>query len=600
MGAKRCDLISRERQFCLFEGNGEAQKRRERLGRSPPLVTLAENKAVNDYKQLSKPNFENESTRDMQYDEQLSWAKALVGTRLSNIKAVVEKNASNVDEYQQAIFDCSLSTAELGGAEALAMQAGFSDHPLLSEMAEVNAGLTIKSVSERMLAPIESLGESAHEPISPETLKFVTACQQPDRLARLGKQVVEAGGDLGPRGLADDKAMMADTFQQFADDVVAPLAERIHREDAIIPDAILQGLKDLGCFGLSVPEQYGGLLPNDREDTLGMIVVTEELSRVSLGGAGSLITRPEILARAIMEGGTPEQKSRWLPGIASGETLCAVAITEPDFGSDVASMKLKATQTGEGWVLNGAKTWSTFAGKANVLLTLARTSPEPSLGHKGLSLFLVEKPSTNEHAFEVNQDAGGKLMGKAIDTVGYRGMHSYQLFFDNFVVPHSHVIGEGQGLGRGFYFTMRGFSGGRIQTAARAIGLMKGAFDKALRYTNDRKVFDRPIADYQLSQIKIARMAMAIASGRQFTYAVGRMMDEGKGQVEASLVKLVTCKQAEAVTREAMQLHGGMGYAEETDVSRYWLDARVLSIFEGTEETLALKVVGRSLVDQAA
>ena len=600
MGAKRCDLISRERQFCLFEGNGEAQKRRERLGRSPPLVTLAENKAVNDYKQSSKPNFENESTRDMQYDEQLSWAKALVGTRLSNIKAMVAKNASNVDEYQQAIFDCSLSTAELGGAEALAMQAGFSDHPLLSEMAEVNAGLTIKSVSERMLAPIESLGESAHEPISPETLKFVTACQQPDRLARLGKQVVEAGGDLGPRGLADDKAMMADTFQQFADDVVAPLAERIHREDAIIPDAILQGLKDLGCFGLSVPEQYGGLLPNGREDTLGMIVVTEELSRVSLGGAGSLITRPEILARAIMEGGTPEQKSRWLPGIASGETLCAVAITEPDFGSDVASMKLKATQTGEGWVLNGAKTWSTFAGKANVLLTLARTSPEPSLGHKGLSLFLVEKPSTNEHAFEVNQDAGGKLMGKAIDTVGYRGMHSYQLFFDNFVVPHSHVIGEGQGLGRGFYFTMRGFSGGRIQTAARAIGLMKGAFDKALRYTNDRKVFDRPIADYQLSQIKIARMAMAIASGRQFTYAVGRMMDEGKGQVEASLVKLVTCKQAEAVTREAMQLHGGMGYAEETDVSRYWLDARVLSIFEGTEETLALKVVGRSLVDQAA
>ena len=235
-----------------------------------------------------------------------------------------------------------------------------------------------------------------------------------------------------------------------------------------------------------------------------------------------------------------------------------------------------------------------------MLLTLARTSSDQTLGHKGLSLFLVEKPSSDEHAFEVNQDAGGKLTGKAIDTVGYRGMHSYQLFFDNFLVPHSHVIGEGQGLGQGFYFTMRGFSGGRIQTAARAIGLMKGAFDKALRYISDRKVFDRPIADYQLSQIKIAKMAMAIASGRQFTYAVGRMMDEGKGQVEASLVKLVTCKQAEAVTREAMQLHGGMGYAEETDVSRYWLDARVLSIFEGTEETLALKVVGRSLVDQAA
>ena len=285
----------------------------------------------------------------MQYDNQLKWAKASVATRLSNIKVAVATNAANIDEYQQAILDCSLSTAELGSAEALAdASEAPTNHSLLSEMAEINTGLTIKSVSERMLAPIESLGESAHESMSPDTLQFVTACQQPERLAKLGSQVVEAEGDLGPRGLADDKVMMADTFQQFADDVVAPLAERIHREDEIIPDSILQGLKDLGCFGLSVPEQYGGLLPNDREDTLGMIVVTEELSRVSLGGAGSLITRPEIIARAIMEGGTPEQKSHWLPGIASGDTLCAVAITEPDFGSDVASMKLKATPDGRG------------------------------------------------------------------------------------------------------------------------------------------------------------------------------------------------------------------------------------------------------------
>ena len=298
-------------------------------------------------------------------------------------------------------------------------------------------------------------------------------------------QVVEAEGDLGPRGLADDKVMMADTFQQFADDVVAPLAERIHREDEIIPDSILQGLKDLGCFGLSVPEQYGGLLPNDREDTLGMIVVTEELSRVSLGGAGSLITRPEILARAIMEGGTPEQKSHWLPGIASGDTLCAVAITEPDFGSDVASMKLKATQTGEGWVLNGAKTWSTFCRQGQRILTLARI-PRPV---PRLSLFLVEKPSTDDHEFEVNRDAGGKLTGRPSPQWATEACIATSCF-SIILVPHSHVIGEGQGLGG--FITMRGFSGGRIQTAARAIGLMKGAFDKALRYTNDRKVFDRP------------------------------------------------------------------------------------------------------------
>ncbi|MBT5604185.1 MAG: acyl-CoA dehydrogenase family protein, partial [Gammaproteobacteria bacterium] len=329
------------------------------------------------------------------------------------------------------------------------------------------------------------------------------------------------------------------------------------------------------------------------------IVVTEELSRVSLGGAGSLITRPEILSRALIEGGTPEQKNSWLPRIASGETLCAVAITEPDFGSDVAAVKLKATMTETGWLLNGEKTWSTFAGKANVLLTLARTDPDPALGHRGLSLFLVEKPPTDEHEFSFVQAQGGQLSGQSISTIGYRGMHSYQLFFRDYLVPHSHVIGEGQGLGKGFYFTMRGFTGGRIQTAARACGLMRGAFDKALRYACDRKVFAEPIANYPLSRIKLARMAMAVAAGQQFTYAVGRLMDQGKGQMEASLVKLMTCKSAEWVTREAMQLHGGMGYAEEVDVSRYWLDARVLSIFEGTEETLALKVVGRRLVEQA-
>lgn len=321
---------------------------------------------------------------------------------------------------------------------------------------------------------------------------------------------------------------------------------------------------------------------------------------MSLGGAGSLITRPEILARALLEGGTPDQKNHWLPGIASGDTLCGVAITEPDYGSDVASSKLKATMTDNGWLLDGAKTWSTFAGKANVLLTLARTDPDPSLGHRGLSLFLVEKPSSDDEAFTVEQPGGGKLTGTAIGTVGYRGMHSYQLFFDQFLVPHSHVIGEGQGLGRGFYFTMRGFTGGRIQTAARACGLMQGAFEHALRYTQDRSVFGKPIGEYPLSQIKLAKMAMAVEAGRQFTYEVGRMMDEGRGQMEASLVKLITCKSAEWVTREAMQLHGGMGYAEETAVSRYWLDARVLSIFEGTEETLALKVVGRTLIEQAA
>ena len=533
----------------------------------------------------------------------LEWARAVVSQALSALKArcSVEGrlSADLLDQHQQATYDLALSAAEIGCAEAYLVSASAGTW-LTETMANTFAGQMIQSTLNRLAASPQGLGLS-RQMLTPsnDLMSFLEGALSAEHLSEIGA-ALSAANSQDSRGLPEAQQLMADTFSQFADDVVAPLAEAIHREDQIIPDAILDGLKALGCFGLSVPEQYGGLLPDDREDTLGMIVVTEELSRVSLGGAGSLITRPEILSRALIEGGTEQQKAHWLPGIAAGDTLCAVAITEPDYGSDVASTKLKATMTDEGWLLDGAKTWSTFAGKANVLLTLARTNPDPSLGHRGLSLFLVEKPSTNEDAFTVDQPGGGKLTGQSISTVGYRGMHSYQLFFDQFLVPHSHVIGESQGLGRGFYFTMRGFTGGRIQTAARACGLMQGAFDHAVRYSRDRRVFGKPIGDYQLSQIKIAKMAMAIAAGQQFTYQVGSLMDEGRGQMEASLVKLITCKSAEWVTREAMQLHGGMGYAEETAVSRYWLDARVLSIFEGTEETLALKVVGRALIEQAA
>ena len=179
---------------------------------------------------------------------------------------------------------------------------------------------------------------------------------------------------------------------------------------------------------------------------------------------------------------------------------------------------------------------------------------------------------------EFEQPTGGKITGVAIPTVGYRGMHSYQLFFDDFFVPDSHVIGDSQGLGRGFYFTMRGFMGGRIQTAARACGVMQASFEKAISYANERKVFARPIADYGLTRSKLARMAAYLAACRQYTYAVGRLMDEGKGQMEASLVKLLACKSAEWISREAMQIHGGMGYAEETATSRYWLDQRDVSV----------------------
>jgi len=532
----------------------------------------------------------------------LSWLDDLVGKSLRHLNKLCTVDdkfqVSELDKYQQAIYELSLGTSEIQCAiQYLDYATTRGDYE--RRLAATFAAESILNASSRLRRSPGDFGLSGDDLAAPSGCQeFCEEYASHKHLARLGEEIVNRQGDLGDRGLDEEKSLMASTFRQFANEVVAPRAEEIHRHDLIIPDEILDGIRELGCFGLSVPERYGGLLPDDHEDSLGMIVVTEELSRASLGGAGSLITRPEIMARALLEGGTEEQKTYWLPKIASGKPLCAIAITEPDYGSDVASMRLKATVTENGWLLNGAKAWCTFAGKSGVLLTLARTDPDLSLGHRGLSLFMVEKPSTDKEKFEFTQDAGGRLSGSSIPTIGYRGMHSYQLFFDDYFVPASHVIGEGQGIGRGFYFTMRGFMGGRIQTAARACGVMQGAFEAALNYATDRHVFGKPVADYQLTLIKFARMGIYLAACRQFTYHVGRLMDSGEGQMEASLVKLLACKASESITREAMQIHGGMGYAEETAASRYWLDARVLSIFEGTEETLALKVVGRSLVEK--
>jgi len=356
-------------------------------------------------------------------------------------------------------------------------------------------------------------------------------------------------------------------------------------------------LKSLGCFGLSVPQRFGGLNPDDRDDSVGMVIVTEELSRGSLGAAGSLITRPEIIARALLEGGTERQRARWLPALAAGEPLCAVSVTEPNTGSDVAAVSLRATRVGGGWLLDGGKTWCTFAGKAGVILVLARTDAGARPPHRGLSLFLVEKPSTDGHAFEHVQPGGGRVSGRAISTLGYRGMHSFEMFYDRFFVPDENVVGEADGLGKGFYFTMRGFAGGRLQTAARATGLMQAAFERAVSYAQERTVFDRPIAAFPLTLAKFARMGAYVTVCRQFYLHVARLMDAGKARAEASLVKLLACRLAEWVTREAMQIHGGIGYTEESDVSRYWVDARVLSIFEGAEETLALRVIGKALLE---
>ena len=326
-----------------------------------------------------------------------------------------------------------------------------------------------------------------------------------------------------------------------------------------------------------------------------MIIATEELSRASLGAGGSLITRPEILARALESGGTEEQKQAWLPRIASGETLCAVAATEPDFGSDVAGMKVTAAPTEGGYILNGTKTWCTFAGRATALMVLARTNPDTSVGHRGLSILIVEKPSDDGHAFRHESD-GGTLEGRAIPTLGYRGMHSFEVNFSDWFVPAANLIGGDDGLGRGFYMQMAGFENGRIQTAARSVGVMQRAYELASEYAAERRVFGRNLNEYQLTQVKLGTMAAIIQIGRQYNYKVGRAMATGNGAAEAAMAKAFVCKAAEWVTREALQIHGGYGYAEEYEVSRLFVDARVLSIFEGADETLCLKLIARRLL----
>jgi (2S)-methylsuccinyl-CoA dehydrogenase len=279
--------------------------------------------------------------------------------------------------------------------------------------------------------------------------------------------------------------------------------------------------------------------------------------------------------------------------------MVGVTVTEPDFGSDVAGVSTMASAVDGGYRVNGVKTWATFAGRANLLMLLARTNPDKSLAHRGLSLFVVEKEPSPGHAFVLEQAEGGKIEGRAIDTIGYRGMHSFEVSFSDWFVPAGNLVGGEAGLGKGFYLQMEGFENGRLQTAARAVGLMQAAFETGLAYTRERIVFGKPVFDYELSRVKLARMAALIQAGRQFSYDVARRMGRGEGTLAASMVKAYVCRTAEWVTREAMQLHGGMGYAEEFPVSRYFVDARVLSIFEGADETLCLRVIARRLAEQA-
>jgi (2S)-methylsuccinyl-CoA dehydrogenase len=495
-------------------------------------------------------------------------------------------SAGRVDEHQEAAYRLAFLAAEAAAARAIA---GYGELGAEEEMlALVAVAELLRSARSRLDGRpgwADLCGGAADE--------VLQAGSDPIVLDAVAERLPSAG--TGPRHLADDVALVADTFGRFAAEVVAPGAEDVHRRNLDVPEEVIVGMGRIGAFGMSIPPEYGGFLDPSVPGALSMVVATEALSQGSLM-AGSLLTRPEILVTALLAAGTEDQKHRWLPPIAAGDAMVAVAVTEPDYGSDVAGITTSARSRGGEYLLTGTKMWATFAGRAELLMVLARTDPDRSLGAKGLSLFVVEKPRLPGETFDITQPGGGRMLGRAISTIGYRGLHSFELVFEDWRVPADALIGGEDGAGRGFYLQMGAFASGRLQTAGRALGVMEAAFVQALGYARNRVVFGRPLFDYPLTRASLARMAARIQAGRRLAYAAAMSLDRPDGHRLAAMAKALNSRAAEEVTRDAMQIHGGYGYAEEYPVSRLFVDARVLSIFEGTEEILALRVIARDLL----
>jgi (2S)-methylsuccinyl-CoA dehydrogenase len=536
----------------------------------------------------------------------LDAAERLVAAALDRARAIT-RNGEAIDEHQVLAERVAYAATEARAARELvvaterAQAEGRADAVATAICAAATAEL-VASLRERLEPVLDDLGlaDADVEAAFPAALRALLRRARHESVLRtIGRHVAATRG-RNDTPLDETLEQVRAAVREFADAEVAPHAERIHRHDELVPEELISKMGELGYFGLSVPEQYGGF----EMGNLAMILTTEELSRASLAGAGSLITRPEILAKALLGGGTEEQKRHWLPKIASGELMVGISVTEPDIGSDVAGVKCRAERRRvdgqDGWVINGPKAWCTFAGRADVLALLARTDPDPSKGGRGLSLFIVPKQSFDGHAFETKQPGGGRMVGKADATPGYRGMHSFTLNFEDWFVPAENLVGGEQGLGRGFYLQMAGFAAGRLQTGGRACGVAQAALEKTAEYVVDRNQFGQPISDYPLTQYLLGRMALRIAPARALTYAAAVAMDadERRAAPLAAQAKLLACDVAVEVTQQGQILHGGWGYAEEYPISRYVVDAQVLPIFEGVKPILALKVVARALLAQ--
>ncbi len=534
----------------------------------------------------------------------IEYCQAIYDTALESVKKLTG-NGINVDDHQVIAREIAQLSTQLSAAETLQAYADQSmgkpgcDTKRLSTSADIFLAETVENfrlignrcfqsfgLNEKTLAYGDSLQTWLRQTLAESNYRVIGVDVLKDAENR---QWIASNTD------GEEEAEIRDSTRRFARDVVAPKAEEIHRKDLLVPESFLQQMSDLGYFGMSVPVEFGGV----GLSYLMMLLVTEELSSASLPAAGSIITRPEILTRALLKGGTEQQRKKWLEPIAKGEIMVGISVTEPNVGSDVASVSCRASETvlngQRGYLINGAKAWCTFAGRANVLALLARTG---EAGHKGLSLFIVEKDPFTGHTFQMNQLGGGSLQGEAIDTMGYRGMHSYVLQFDNYFVPAENLVGEEAGVGKGFYYQMNGFAIGRLQTAGRAVGLGQAALETTVKYANDRPQFGQPLASFQNTQYVIGKMFVHLEASRQLSYAAGRAMDESdaSANIMASQAKLLACRMAVNLAQQGQLLHGGWGYAEEYAISRYVADSLVLPIFEGVEPILEMKVIGRGLL----
>ncbi|WP_299348259.1 acyl-CoA dehydrogenase family protein [uncultured Shimia sp.] len=390
---------------------------------------------------------------------------------------------------------------------------------------------------------------------------------------------------FGTSGLDEELEMIREQFRRYADERVVPNAHEWHLKDDYIPMEILEELGEMGVFGLTIPEEYGGL----GLSKASMVVVSEELSRGYIG-VGSLGTRSEIAAELILAGGTDEQKEQWLPKISSAEILPTAVFTEPNTGSDLGSLRTRAVKNADGdWEITGNKTWITHAARTHVMTLLARTNPDTT-DHRGLSMFLAEKtPGDDENPFPTEGMTGGE-----IEVLGYRGMKEFELGFDGFKVKGENLLGGEEG--QGFKQLMKTFEAARIQTAARAIGVAQNALEVGMQYAEDRKQFGKSLINFPRVSGKLAMMAVEIMVARQLTYFSAWEKDhDQRCDLEAGMAKLLGARVAWASADNALQIHGGNGFAIEYQVSRILCDARILNIFEGAAEIQA-QVIARRLL----